>query len=120
MLNHESDFVLLIPFVLIGMFSVIYWHIFNDLRFYIWTQLLPIISIPLLLILFTSKYSHTNYLWITFLTYIMAKLSEIFDKEIFLMNGGMISGHSLKHIFAAIGLYFILKMLKDRQVLMRN
>lgn len=119
-IDSRFDKLLLGPMVLIGLLGVIYWAIFNDLRFYIWIQLTPMILIPVLLIFYASKYSSTRYLWLTFIFYLLAKIVEIYDKEIFLFNGGNISGHSLKHIFAAMGLFFILEMLRKRKFLNEN
>jgi len=116
-IDPRFDRWMLGPLVMIGLMSVIYWAIFNDLRFYIWAQLTPMLVIPVLIIFYTSKYSHAKYLWITFLFYLLAKITELYDREIFVVNGENVSGHSLKHIFAAIGLFFILQMLRKRKTI---
>jgi hypothetical protein len=113
-IDARFDKYLLGPMVFIGLFSVIYWAIFADLRIYIWAQLMPMLIIPVLLIFYKSKYSHANMLWITFGFYVLAKVSEIYDVEFFNLSGRIISGHSLKHIFAATGLYLIVQMLSIR------
>jgi hypothetical protein len=42
--------------------------------------------------------------------YILAKLFEGLDRQIF-RAGGFISGHSLKHLAAALACYLVLRML---------
>jgi hypothetical protein len=102
----------LIPALMFGIFSIVYWHAFGDLRIYYWVQLAPMMAISLLLILYPDKNVYKKYLIMTFIFYLLAKLVEIYDKEIFLINNEILSGHSLKHIFAAAGAFSILLMLK--------
>jgi hypothetical protein len=45
--------------------------------------------------------------------YIFAKLTETFDQQIFSLGQGM-SGHTIKHILAVVGSYWILRMLERR------
>lgn len=49
-----------------------------------------------------------------FLFFGLAKLTEKFDKEIYLFLRGAISGHSLKHLFMAAAGYEIVIMMSDR------
>jgi hypothetical protein len=46
--------------------------------------------------------------------YALAKLGEVLDSLVFAM-GGIVSGHTLKHIIAAAAIYLILRMLKNRK-----
>ena len=46
--------------------------------------------------------------------YILAKFTETFDKQIFSM-GHVVSGHTIKHIAAGVGSYWILRMLQKRR-----
>ncbi len=115
MLDTRFDKLLLLPLLVLGIGSVLYWHFSGDLRLYIWAQLTPMILIPLLLIFSKSRYTHAGYLWMTFIFYLAAKVTEIFDTEIYELSGSIISGHSIKHIFAAIGLAFIVHMLRKRR-----
>jgi len=102
---------LLIPFLAIGAFSVIYWHLTEiagqgDLRLYGLVQFLPLCLMPMILIGFSSTFSHQGFYWVLLLCYMVAKLCEVYDQEIF-DQSGLISGHSLKHIIATIGLSFL-------------
>ncbi len=107
---------LLIPAVLLGLFSVIYWDYRDDLRFYYWIQLIPLLTIPVVMIVFKSQYTHQRYLIFALLFYLLAKLTEIYDKEIFSMLYEQFSGHSLKHILASFGPLSVFFMLKKREV----
>jgi hypothetical protein len=46
--------------------------------------------------------------------YILAKLFEALDKQVFAI-GGVVSGHTLKHLTAALACYFVLRMLMIRR-----
>jgi hypothetical protein len=46
--------------------------------------------------------------------YLLAKLTETFDTQIFSF-GQIVSGHTIKHIAAAVGSYWILRMLEQRE-----
>jgi len=104
--------VLLLPLILAGVLSVLYWHFselqgVGDLRFYAFVQFFPMLVIPVILVFFKSRYNHASGYWLLLLAYMVAKLFEYFDGEIY-NTLGFISGHSLKHIAAALGLYVLL------------
>ena len=45
--------------------------------------------------------------------YLVAKVTETFDKQIFSL-GHLVSGHAIKHLAAAVGSYWILRMHEKR------
>ena len=109
------------PLVAFGAFSVLYWYSTEssgegDLRLYILVQFLPILVIPLILIFFKSKYTHTSGYWYLLLAYVLAKGLEHFDESI---NNILfsLSGHSLKHVVAALGILFLLKAYNKRTLI---
>jgi len=102
----------LIPAILIGFSSVIYWAFVNDLRFYAWIQVIPLLCIPVVMLLFNSKYSHQRYLIFALLFYIAAKFTETFDSDIYSIIG--LSGHTIKHLLASLGPLYIYLMIKKR------
>jgi len=112
--NKNIERYFLIPTILLGFATVIYWHYFDDLRFYYWIQLIPLLTIPLAMLLFKGKYTHQKYLIIALLFYIFAKITEYYDKEIFALICEQLSGHSMKHLLASIGPLYIYLMLKKR------
>lgn len=107
--------VLLVPAVLIGLGTVVLWHLTDDLRLYFWVQLVPLITIPLVLVLFRGGYSHEWVLLVALLWYVLAKVTEATDCAIFSGTGEVVSGHSIKHVFAAVGSYCVLWMLQKRK-----
>jgi len=90
--------------VVVGVLSAVYWHITDDLRAYILVQFLPVLLIPLIM----GLWPHGK--WITwrailwaFVFYALAKLTEHFDAEVLALLGESVSGHTIKHLFAAMG-----------------
>jgi len=102
-----------LPFLLLaGVASVAYWHFserrgHGDLRLYLLVQFLPLVLIPLIMLLFSPPHSKAWTIWGTLVAYVAAKILELFDERIFRLHG-VISGHTLKHLAAAVGTYFLL------------
>jgi hypothetical protein len=109
--------VLLLPGLILGAGSVIYWHWYDDLRFYAWVQYAPLLILPALLALFPSEYSHRYMLLVALACYLLAKLFEVFDREVFAILRDSVSGHTIKHLWAAAGCFCILQMLRKRRFL---
>jgi hypothetical protein len=106
---------LLVPAILAGFSSVLYWHWLDDLRFYYWIQLIPLLTVPAVIVLFRPKYSRQWLLLLALACYMLAKISETYDREVFAFSRSLFSGHSLKHILAASGCFSVLVMLKVRR-----
>ena len=106
---------LLAPAILLGIGSVLYWYGFDDLRVYIWVQAIPLLTIPVVMVLFRSRYTHQWLLGAALVWYVLAKLTEILDRQVFELTGQFFSGHSLKHLLAALGCFSILAMLRVRK-----
>jgi hypothetical protein len=47
--------------------------------------------------------------------YVGSKILEHFDLRILGLSGGTVSGHSLKHLAAAVAAFLILRMLNEAQ-----
>lgn len=107
---------ILIPALVVGIFSVLVWWLTTDLRFYFWIQFSSFISIPVILLLFPSRFTHQYWYYISLGFYTLAKVAEVKDKEIFMATNEILSGHSLKHILAAVGLMGLAWMLRVRRV----
>jgi hypothetical protein len=115
-ISVQAGRMLLVPFLAIGVLSVLYWVIFKDLRFYALVQYYPMVTIPVIMIFFKSKYNLTGGYWLLLLAYLIAKFFEYFDYQIQSVLG-VISGHTLKHIAAAFGVFILLyTYLKRRQI----
>ncbi len=91
---------ILIPLVLIGPMSIIYWEFSNDLRLYALVQFLPGILAPLMLLFYKQQSGMAKYYWLMLLFYTLAKVFEHYDKHVF--SSIEFSGHSLKHVFAGL------------------
>ena len=44
--------------------------------------------------------------------YLLARICELLDRQIDGVLGGLVSGHTLKHLFAAVAAYAMLAMLR--------
>lgn len=111
--------LLLVPAIMIGLGTVLYWHWTDDLRPYYWVQLVPLLTIPAVMILFRSGYgySHQWLLLVALGWYVLAKVTELYDLSIFRNVQELVSGHSIKHLLAAVGCYSILLMLQKRKTI---
>lgn len=111
---------ILFPALLLGVLSVFYWILTEsngegDLRPYILVQFLPMIIIPLILWLFPSPFIGQRYILFVLLAYVLAKIMEFVDHEIYQLLG-FVSGHTIKHVIAALGTYFFYLALKKRRL----
>lgn len=111
--------MLLFPLLAFGIFSVLYWHYteldgHGDLRPYIYVQFFPIVAIPVVLLSFRSVYNRISCYWWLMAAYVLAKLVEYFDYSIY-HHLELLSGHSIKHLIAAIGLYILLSGFRRRE-----
>ena len=105
--------ILLVPAIVIGASSVLVWHLTDDLRFYAWVQGMPLGVVAIYLLVFKSAYSHTWTLAIALSAYILAKVVESYDVEVFDMIA--LSGHSLKHLLAATGCFLLVSYIQHRR-----
>jgi len=108
----------LLPFlVLFSVGTVMQWyysevHGHGDLR---WYAALQIYSVLVLLIAPTlrPRYTRNRDFLVVFALYALAKIFETLDRRIYSL-GHIVSGHTLKHLAAAMAGYWILRMLQKR------
>ena len=110
---------LLVPLLIAGFASVEYWawteaRGAGDLRPYAIVQFLPMLLIPVILLSHRPLLGNTSYYWWMLLWYVLAKLFEYFDAALFEL-GFLISGHSIKHIAAALTPAVFLYSLSQRR-----
>ncbi|CAL4959315.1 unnamed protein product [Urochloa decumbens] len=92
----------LAPLVIAGALSILYWSYFDDLRPYAVVQFVPCIAIPVMAIVIPPMYTHSSYwLWAAGF-YLLAKVEEAADKPIYRWTHEIVSGHTLKHLCAAM------------------
>lgn len=114
----RAGLILLPLLVILGIFSVIYWHLTEqagqgDLRLYAVIQFFPILAIPLICILFSPLKLDARYLVAMACLYGLAKVFEFFDHGIFDLLDESVSGHTLKHLSAAAAAYMAVSMLRN-------
>jgi hypothetical protein len=105
-------------FLVAGAISLFYWRHSEligqgDLRFYALVQFYPILALPVICWMFPqARYTGNRFLLRVFLWYGAAKVFEYFDGEIFDLLAQTVSGHTLKHLAAAIAIFEVQRMLK--------
>src|SRR5215468_2379312 len=114
--DAKAGAMLLRPMLAIGIFSLLLWRWTDDLRLYAWAQFFPFVALVLILSLFPPKYTGTSY-WVgAAALYALAKLLEYYDHKVYSF-GGILSGHTLKHLAAAAACLAMLKLFQDRRPL---
>ncbi|KAJ4757543.1 hypothetical protein LUZ62_022582 [Rhynchospora pubera] len=114
--DEKKGTISLLPLVLAGVLSIMYWRYFDDLRPYAVVQFVPCIVIPIMAIIIPPMYTHSSYwLWAAGF-YLLAKVAEAIDKPIYKWTHQIVSGHTLKHLFAAMVPVFLTLMLAKRTI----
>ena len=116
-IESRLEMPLLTVSLAVGLFSVLWWQLSGDLRLYIWVQGAPLLAIPYMVAAFPRHFSLRHYLLYGVGLYALAKIAELMDFELFEASAGVISGHSAKHLLAALAVYCVLRMLQQRQSL---
>lgn len=112
----ESGVRLLPWLVVAGVVSVAYWVITEslgqgDLRWYALVQFLPMILMLVILFFFKSNGFNKSKLVNVLLWYGLAKILEMTDLHVLNLTN-VISGHSLKHIAAAVACFYVIEWIK--------
>ncbi|KKD00545.1 ceramidase domain-containing protein [Photobacterium halotolerans] len=112
---------LLFPLNVFGLLAVMYWYLMTtyqegpaDLSAYVLVQLLPIVHLPLILMLCKERRPGGRYYLAALVTYGFAKLAELQDTTLYTLTGMWISGHSVKHLLAALAAWWIYRLLQLR------
>jgi hypothetical protein len=87
-----------------GIASVIVSGVRDDLRLYAIAQFFPLIVVLFLI---------EGWLWGAGAAYVVAKVCEMADRPIYRALHETVSGHTLKHLFAALGIWFIWRWLRS-------
>jgi hypothetical protein len=109
---------LLGPLVLAGASSVGYWRWRGNLWPYAAAQYYSILLVGMILGLFPPRYSRSADLFWVAVLYALAKMAEALDARI-LAASRFVSGHTLKHLLAALAVFWVLRMLVKRASLNR-
>ena len=117
-INIRAGLALLIPMLLLGSASVVYWRateragVGNVLPYGI-LQGYSVVIVLLLAMLSPSRYTRGNDLYWVFGWYVLSKLLETFDAQV-LALASVVSGHTLKHVAAAMAGVTVCYMLMHR------
>lgn len=101
-------------FLILGVYSVLYWYYteiigLGDLRLYAFVQFFPVVAVPLVLVFYQNSKLYTKQIIYVFGAYVIAKLCEHYDAQLF-ETLQFISGHTIKHLFSALAVYFIYRI----------
>jgi hypothetical protein len=103
----------------VGVGSVVLWWYsetrgVGDLRPYAAVQVYAVLVLPVLLLL-PARYTRSWDFAAIFAFYVLAKVFEMADRQIFSLDRHAVSGHTLKHLAAGAAGFWILEMLRKRQ-----
>jgi len=118
-IDVPTGFYLLPLLLLIGTGSVLLWWYSEargagDLRPYAAVQLYAVLILPVLLLL-PPRYTRSGDFAVVFGFYVLAKIFETADRQIFSLDQHTVSGHTLKHLAAGAAGFWILRMLQKRE-----
>ena len=104
------------PLIIIGFSSVLVWQYFDDLRFYFLFKVQVFFLVLILLKYGNKSYDRAKDYLLSLALFGLATVFEFTDEIVF-DTLVIISGHSLKHIFAGVGLWWIMAMTRDRTLI---
>jgi len=119
-IDARKGIALLLPMLLVGAASVFYWRATEragagNVMPYAVLQGYSVVILLLLAWLQPSRYTRGNDIYWVFAGYVLAKLLETFDRQI-LSLGHVASGHTLKHLAAAVAALVVCRMLYLREL----
>ncbi|XP_061365815.1 uncharacterized protein LOC133309088 [Gastrolobium bilobum] len=115
-IDVKKGTISIVPLIMAGIISSVYWRFFGDIRVYLLAQIVPCIAIPLMAILLPPMYTHSMYwLWAAGF-YPLAMLQDATDRVIYKLTFHTVSGHTLKHLTAAMAPLITTVMLAKRSV----
>ena len=78
-------------------------------------QFAPLVAVIYLMVAYRGRYTHRGYLLAGLGFYVLAKVFELGDSAIYSATDRMVSGHSIKHVLAAVAPYCVYLMLRKRK-----
>ncbi len=114
---RAGAFVVLPIAVALGIASLVYWHVSEaagrgDLRFYFLVQALAIVLVPLNCALFRGRHTSGRFVVYILVLYGLGLACELLDDGIYRFLGGIVSGHTIKHLLTALAIYMVVPMLR--------
>ena len=104
--NVRAGLLALGPMLLIGVGTVVYWIVTErqgrgNVMPYVVLQAYAVFVLLQLAAMHPSRYTHGNAIYAVFAGYLLAKVFEHYDRQIFELTG-TVSGHTLKHVVAGL------------------
>ena len=123
-INIRAGLALLLPMLMLGAASVVYWRVteragVGNVMPYGILQGYSVVILLLLAVLKPSRYTHGKILYWVFAWYVLSKLLETYDTQV-LAWSHVVSGHTLKHVAAAIAGVAVWVMLTRRTLIERD
>jgi len=117
----RAGLALLVPALLAGAASAVYWIATEragagNLVPYVIVQGYAVVVLLVFALLLPSRYTRGSDVYWVFAAYAIAKLMELFDRELFAL-GHLVSGHTLKHLAAAVAGFVVCRMLWRRTLI---
>jgi hypothetical protein len=114
-ISIRAGIALLAPLLLVGAGSVIYWIATEragagNVMPYVVLQAYAVAALLLIAVTQPSRYTRGADIYWVFAGYVAAKFLEFFDREIMAL-GQIVSGHTLKHLAAALAGFMVCRML---------
>ena len=103
------------PLLVAGAAAAAIWRWTGDLRLYGVVQFFPTFALPVLLVTNPPRYTHQAGYWAAVGWYVAARLFEFLDYEIYAAVG-LVSGHTLKHLAAAMAVRSLGVMVRTRHL----
>ena len=103
--------LLILPAMAVGFASVVYWGFTDDLRLYFALQATVLLTIVVLVAVFPHPPRQRGHLALAFGLYALAVVCERLDRQVFDVLAGLVSGHTIKHLLAACGVFVIARMM---------
>ena len=111
------------PLLVLGVFTVLYWYgteragAGNVMPYGVYQGWSILIIVLVLACYPATRYSHGSLLGWAAIWYGLAKVFETFDLGVYRLTQGLMSGHAIKHVVAAIAVLAIVRQLRLRQPL---
>ncbi len=101
----------------LGLAGVLHWRLseaagHGDLGFYLLAQIYPLLAIPLICLLFPGRRTSGRHVVAMIAIYAAAVACERYDDRVHALLAGAVSGHTLKHLLAAVAIAMVLLMLR--------
>jgi hypothetical protein len=118
-ISVKAGLRLLLPLMLAGAASVLYWRWSllrgaEDILPYAAVQYGAMAAVVLAVLLFPARYTRGADLLVALALYALAKVAEVLDRQIYAL-GEIVSGHTLKHLLAALAVGWLVRMLYLRR-----